>query len=58
MTERQKLEFDLKLVEDNIKRAAENIDIFSAQVRKHQEQKLEFEILRRELVEKLKKVQD
>jgi hypothetical protein len=58
MTERQRLEHELKMVEQNIAHAEKNIEIFSAQVEKQKAQKIEYEVMRANLVLKLQKLGD
>ncbi len=51
-----KVEYDIRLVEQNLVRADQNIDIFSKQADKHRQQKVDYAILKRELEEKLAKL--
>lgn len=56
MTEKQRVEYELKLVEQNIAHAEKNIEIFTAQVQKHKEERIEFEIMRADLKKRLEKL--
>lgn len=47
-------EFNLKMVVDNLRRCDENIKIFSAEVEKQRQQKIDLEILKRELEQEIK----
>lgn len=54
MIKKKLLKFDIQQVEQNIIRCDENVKIFQDQVEKQQEKKIELEILKRELEDKLK----
>ncbi len=52
--DKKRVEFELQQVQQNIVHCNKNVLIFQAQVEKQQQQRIDLEILKRELEEKLK----